>query len=93
MADVRKLVRYKDCSDVESRAKLLVTKVDSLSKHAGRRKALYSICDMRRVTSFPTLVATSTSKMRAVTFPDRGGDSVVQQASGSRHCYGEKETA
>lgn len=41
-------VRCKICSDVEGREKLLVPKLDSLYKHAGRRKALVDIGKVRR---------------------------------------------
>ena len=41
-------VRCKVCSDVEGREKLLVPKIDSLYKHAGRRRALADMGKVRR---------------------------------------------
>jgi hypothetical protein len=41
-------VRCKICSDIEGREKLLVPKIDSLYKHAGRRKALVDMGKVRR---------------------------------------------
>jgi hypothetical protein len=41
-------VRCKVCYEVEGREKLLVPKIDSLWKHAGRRRALTSIGTMKK---------------------------------------------
>jgi hypothetical protein len=49
-------VRCKICSDIEGREKLLVPKIDSLYKHAGRKKALV---DMGRCA----VVSTTTSEL------------------------------
>ncbi|KAG0611275.1 hypothetical protein M758_7G128500 [Ceratodon purpureus] len=41
-------VRCKICSNVEAREKLMVPKIDSLYKHAGRRKAMVDMGKVRR---------------------------------------------
>jgi hypothetical protein len=41
-------VRYKICTDVEGREKLLVSKIDSLMKHACRRKATMDMGKVKR---------------------------------------------
>ena len=47
-SDVITQVMCKICTDVEGREKLLVPKLDSLYKHAGRRRALVDIGKVRR---------------------------------------------
>ena len=68
-------VRCRICTDVEGREKFLVPKLDSLYKHAGRRKALVDIWKVRRGEHYN--LGTNQQVKNERVFFAKGGQTVI----------------
>jgi hypothetical protein len=67
----------KICSDIEGREKLFVPKIDSLYKHAGRRKALVDMGKVRRGEHY--YLGTNQHVKNECIFFAKGGQTIIQQ--------------
>ena len=72
-------VRCRICTAVEGREKLLIPKIDSLWKHAGRRRALVNVEKVKKGNFY--FLSTNVHVKNERIYFSRGGDTVLQQVA------------
>ena len=72
-------VRCRICIAVEGREKLLIPKIDSLWKHAGRRRALVNVGKVKKGNFY--FLSTNVHVKNERIYFSRGGDTVLQQVA------------